>query len=1043
MKQLKWSRLACAIGAACVLVVGGAAPLFAQSTTDGAIGGLVTDQSGASVPGATVTARNLATNAAAEAVTDGTGRYLVIRLQPGVYSVEVNLTGFTPYKRDNVVVEVGRVTNLEIPLGVAGQTETVQVTAQAPVINTEQSDFSTNINQTQIANLPTNTRRWSTFALMTPGAAPDGNFGLVSFRGISGLLNNNTVDGGDNTQAFFAEERGRTRLAYSVSADAVREFQVTTSNYSAEYGRAAGGVVNAVTKSGTNDLHGSGFYFIRDSKWASSNPFQTQTQLVNGVNTTVQLKPKDRRQQFGGTIGGPIEKDRAFFFFSYDQQKRNFPGVAAPANPGAFFAPFTAAELSTFATRGVSAAQATDGLNFLNSLTGEVARTGDQTLFLPKVDLKVSDNHSLAVTYNRLRWDSPAGVQTAAVVNRGVESWGNDGVNDDWTTARFNSVIGSRMTNELKFQWGRDYEFQSSQSAITGEPVSSLGWTPMVTIQGAGALIFGKPDFLERRAYPDERRLDFGDTFTWSTGAHLVKIGGDISRVSDKLDNLFQEAGSYTYSNRADFITDYELHTTRNYSGYNQGAGPTAFKFSTFDYDAYVQDTWHVDARTTLNLGLRYEYEKLPSPQIPNPLLPATSAFPKDKNNFGPRVGVAYDLSGKGSTVVRGGYGIFYGRIINSTISNAITNVGTSASQVQVSFTNTSPGAPTFPNVVANLAGSPTRPDVVVFKDDTQNPTVYEYDAIIEQRIADNTMVSVSYVGSQGRHLPLFIDTNLPNPSGTITYLASGGGPLDGQSVTVPVFTGARPNTNFGRITTISNIVDSTYNGVVLQFNRRMSKGLQVQASYTEARATDTGQSSQTFTSSNNVLNPYDLGLEDGTSNFEIRHRFVANAIWNPRFGQEGTMMNTIFSGFTISPTFQASSGVPYTALLSGNTPAVGRILTGVLGAGGTNRLPSIERNAYHLPSTAVFDLRVSRGFALGSGHRVEGILDIFNLTNRLNYTDVNRTFYNVQGTAAAPVLAYNAPVNGVGGFGSLTNANSNYFVFTPRQVQIALRYSF
>src|SRR4029453_9192172 len=188
--------------------------------------------------------------------TDATGRFAIIRLQPGVYNVEITLPGFGTQKRDNTIVEVGRTTNLEVTLGVGGQTETIVVVGQSPIINTEQSDFSTNINQTTIANLPTNTRRWSTFALMTPGAAPDGSFGLVSFRGISGLRNNNTVDGGDNTQAFFAEERGPTRLAYSVSDDAVREFQVTTSNYSAEYGRAAGGVVNAVTKSGTNNFQG-------------------------------------------------------------------------------------------------------------------------------------------------------------------------------------------------------------------------------------------------------------------------------------------------------------------------------------------------------------------------------------------------------------------------------------------------------------------------------------------------------------------------------------------------------------------------------------------------------------------------------------------------------------------------------------------------------------------------------------------------------------------------------------------------------------------
>src|SRR4029453_13158004 len=279
MRHLQSVRVTCAVAAVLAFVCAQGPSLLAQSTTAGAIGGAGPDQSKASVRGATVTVRNVATNSESEGVTDAGGRFQIINLAPGVYTVELSLSGFAPYKRDNVIVEVGRATNLDVSLGLAGQVETVQVTAESPIINTDQSDFSTNINQTTIANLPTNTRRWSTFALMTPGAAPDGNFGLVSFRGISGLLNSNTVDGGDNTQAFFAEERGRTRLAYSVSADAVREFQVTTSNYSAEYGRAAGGVVNAVTKSGTNELHGSGFYFIRDNKGGATNPFQTQPAL--------------------------------------------------------------------------------------------------------------------------------------------------------------------------------------------------------------------------------------------------------------------------------------------------------------------------------------------------------------------------------------------------------------------------------------------------------------------------------------------------------------------------------------------------------------------------------------------------------------------------------------------------------------------------------------------------------------------------------------------------------------------------------------------
>jgi hypothetical protein len=341
------------------------------------------------------------------------------------------------------------------------------------------------------------------------------------------------------------------------------------------------------------------------------------------------------------------------------------------------------------------------------------------------------------------------------------------------------------------------------------------------------------------------------------------------------------------------------------------------------------------------------------------------------------------------------------------------------------------------------VAASPTRPDVVVFKDDLQNPMVHEYDLILEQRIATNTMVSVSYVGSLGRHLPLFVDKNLPAPAGSIAYQAVGG-PLDGQAITTPLFTGARPNGSFSRITTISDIVQSKYNGLVVQVNRRLNKGLQFQASYTEARATDNGQTSQTFTTGNNVLNPFDLGLEEGTSNFEIRHRFVANAIWNPSVGSEGTTLHAIFDGFTVSPTFSTSSGVPYTATLSGNPPSgTGAISTGILGGGGLSRIPSIARNAYNLPKTANFDVRIARGFAVGGGHRIEGVLDIFNVTNRLNYTAINTQMYSITGTAAAPTLTFNAPVNGAGGFQALSNANSNYFVFTPRQVQLAVRYTF
>src|SRR5579859_399944 len=360
----------------------------AQSTTDGAIGGTVTDQSGGVVPNASVSATGLGTSMNSTATTDGNGRYLITHLRPGVYSVEITSSGFAAYKATNITVELGRVTTIDATLGVKAQSETVVATAEAPVMVTDRADFSTNINQTTIENLPVNGRRWSFLALGTPGAVPDGGFGLVSFRGISGLLNNNTVDGADNNQAFFSEERGRTRISYSTSEASIQEFQINTSNYSAEYGRAAGGVVNAVTKSGTNQIHGQAFWYLRSSDWGAINPFSFKKVLVNGVSTNEPFLAEDKRHQFGGSVGGPIYKDKLFFFFSADQQLRPFPATANSGIPNAVFAPVTVAppsapntcatkslpEGNVLSCRGVTQAQANTAVAFLESLTGKIGR---------------------------------------------------------------------------------------------------------------------------------------------------------------------------------------------------------------------------------------------------------------------------------------------------------------------------------------------------------------------------------------------------------------------------------------------------------------------------------------------------------------------------------------------------------------------------------------------------------------------------------------------------------------------------------------------
>jgi hypothetical protein len=306
---------------------------MAQSTTTGAISISVTDPNGAVVPNATITARNTETNKEETATTNDEGQARIVNLQPGVYVVVVKAGGFGDFTNERVVVEVGTVNPVEAKMGLTAQTAQITITAEAPVLNTSQQDFSTNVNQTQISELPINGARWSNFALLSPGTVPDGNFGLISFRGISGLLNNNTVDGGDNNQAFFSEERGRTRINYVISQRAIREFQVNTSNYSAEYGRAAGGVTNAVTKSGTNQFHGDAFFYNRDNRLGARNPLAFITSVNNGVLSRAGIKPTDKRYTFGGDIGGPIKKDKALFFFNYDEVRRNFPGLAIFSAP--------------------------------------------------------------------------------------------------------------------------------------------------------------------------------------------------------------------------------------------------------------------------------------------------------------------------------------------------------------------------------------------------------------------------------------------------------------------------------------------------------------------------------------------------------------------------------------------------------------------------------------------------------------------------------------------------------------------------------------
>ena len=999
-----------------------ARPAAAQTAATGNIEGLVTDVSGGVLPGVTVQIRNRDTNVAREVVTSELGLYRAPALQPGMYEVSATLSGFDVRPVTNIRVQVGQTVSVDLQMRPAGVAESVSVTAEAPLVDTQRSDVSNVISQEAIQNLPLVGRRWDNFVLLSPGVTNDGNFGLVTYRGISGLYNNNMVDGVDNNQAFFSEARGRSRAIYTISESSIKEFQVGISNMSAEFGRAAGGTVNAVTKSGTNKFSGEAFYFIRDDVLQARNPFVR----IPGDPTG---KPDERRQQFGLGVGGPIKKDKIFFFADYDQQVRTFPAYTAPGN---------ATFLTSVCTAPAANCAAT--VDFFNSLIGLSPREANNKVGFGKLDVSLNGNNTLSISYNGQRWNSPNGVQQPPVISVANSANGTDVVTTDFVVGALNSILSQQWFNEFRFQAGRDYEEQTPN-----------GTPPSTSFSGSVGINFGMPNFLPRPAFPHEQRYQFIDAVTYYQGRHSIKTGMDINFVKELQINLFNGGGVYSYSSFNTIAQDcaagavgcapvVDASTGRHYSSYthafdlNNLAGK--IKFNTWDYNFYVQDAWRVSNELQLNLGLRYEYQQLPQPgkvQVDgvtfagNPLYPLTQHFNQDKSDWGPRIGFTYDIGGAHQTVVRGSYGIFYGRTSNSAVSNALTNNGIASASYF--FTPTTPGAPAYPNVLTappTIAGSV--PDVQHFASDLKRPMIQSADITLDRRVRGDVTVSASYLFSRGSRLPLFRDVNFNPATSTVTYV------LDGQAKgTFPLYRGARPDLKAGRISVLEPIVTTMYNALVFAVNKRFSSGVMVNANYTLSQSEDNNQNSQTFFGTNQPYDTLNLDLVDGrsTSDFDRRHRFVGSFLYQLGYlwgvGLSGVV--TLESGLPISQNIAGSlsSGVGATNSSSTN------------GTGGGSFAPWVGRNTDRYPGRATVDLRLSKRFAVGGSRQVELLWESFNLFNRQNPTLASSTAFNVASStydAAANVATVNLTRN----TGYLVPTSASNTFFGPRDMQIGFK---
>jgi Carboxypeptidase regulatory-like domain/TonB-dependent Receptor Plug Domain len=1110
--------------AAICLVAG---PMLAQSSTQGAIGGTVFDATDAVIPKAAVTVHNDGTNAEIHLTADESGYFKAPLLEPGTYTVTVSASGFGEYRAKTVIVQVGQLTTLEPHLSSGASNSVVEVTADVPVLNFESPDFTSNLNKAALDNLPVNNRRWSSLAMTTPGVVSDSNgYGLVSVRGISPILNNVLIDGADDNQAYYSEERGRTREAYSTSQSAVREFAVNTGVYSAEYGRAAGAVINSVTKSGTNQIHGQAYFYDRESNWNAFNAYSKLTTSSQNPTTgaytflTTPLKPEDMRKIYGFTAGGALIKDKLFWMYTFDQHHRIFPGIAVPDFPSSFYnLPDLALPTgSTIAANGyvtgknstidsqagvlairqglpataagyaAGAALYQAGIVGLQSDLGNVPRFGDQEINTPKIDYQITQKEHVSFLYHRLRWDSPGGVQTTGTDDYGVDTWGNDFVKLDYGVAKLTSLISSNISNEILYQYGRELDDESQQpySAYTlANLVGTTGNVPGIALDTAIFGTIGSPYYSYRKALPDERKWQINDILHYTRSNHNFSFGVDTVHNSDLINNTYESNGEYSYSYLGNYFNDLlnksagkstcgsqtggnpTSGTSTGWTGslpcygtFYQGIGNPVFGIKTFDYAFFGQDNWKITPRLTLELGLRYDYEAIPTP--PTNLTTATTGFtpypgltnhPSDKDNLGARLGFAYDLYGGGKTILRGGYGMYYGRVTNGVLLNVLLNTGSPNGQYT---TTLKPAAgPLLPEIIGT--GKAPTPSSYYLASNLQNPMVHEFDLVLQQELGKGTVFSVSYLGALGRELPNYLDLNL-NPATVVPVtisLAPGAngslGPaanLPASDFTVNTYT-SYGNTalfgpaaaNFQSITEVTSNINSSYNAFVAEIQNRSIRNLQFDFNYTWSHALDFSQNATTTTAGNSWYDPYsNPHINYGNSNYNVPNRFVGYALYTLPQLSGSSWYTYLSNGWSVDTSFQAQNGLPYSATVSGYNSNDAVLSNSWNGANGQSFIPGIGPNTYKSPRKIVDDIRAQKEFRFKERYSLQFLAQVFNVANHQNIDGIGIVAYKLSSGSAnnLGVATFQSPT-----FQVPTSSNNSGFLYTPRQIEIATRFNF
>lgn len=929
-----------------------------QGTTE--VRGQVTDPQGGVLPGVNVVVRNQDTGMFRETVTNADGTFFVAGIVPGMYQIEAELQGFKKYSRRDVRLEIGKTATADIRLEVGSISEVVNVQAESPIVDVTSKEVGGSLTARELVELPSVNRNFVGFVGLLPGIIPSistESFGSdsVTVNGQDPRNNNYMLDGANNNDDVIGQRAG-TQARTAI--ESVQEFQVITNQFDAEFGRTTGAVINAVTKQGGNAFRGSAFGFFQDASLTKRDFFAELNDLD---------KPDTAQQQFGGTLGGPIVRDKAHFFFSVERVRID-EGITinVPARPE------------------------------FNATTTEQTRVWNT---VARGDQQITPNHTWGVRW--LRESSPQYNQIIGAVTLEAAREENDV--DQTVVGSFNSVLGNTRVNTLRLAW-------TQESVAFANPCFNSNGRD----QGACEPTLAFQTFTTQQSTVAQARVNdayqLEDTFSWfipgRAGDHDIKAGVQAQYSQSRNDTQDNLNGTFSFSRSNGPFDPADPRTYPDrFSIRVPGRGGSFNKSQSLG--VFAQDKWKISNALTLTLGLRYDVEKVTLPEVDNPLFADANDYPVDTNNIQPRLGFAYTL-GSGS-VVRGGYGRFYDKTHFEIVNGVLTNRPFTTSFIrQFPLNNVDPGPqqgrfPTDPFLVngpvitdatraalaAQFAGATVRNSGATFDNpDRVLPYTDQISLGYERQLATNLSVSADYVHAFGRDMLMAVALNptlRATTSTTSPNVRQGSATLSAITAGLQQrYPGFAPFT--GAVTTFQNVGETDYDALMVQLEKRFSQNYSARVSYTLAYSRGNTSGAGAAASAFQVLDDLNLDLNEGPTSFDQRHNFVAS----------GTAIVPRTGGLSISWVARALSGTPLTVFDSRvdtdrNGTLADPLPAGTYSGSGANSI-TVEsdggRNGAYGPGFFKLDLRVGYRLDLGNRRTLDVFGEIFNVTDRDNFAN-------------------------------------------------------